>query len=144
MRYSLVNKVWVTEGEIRHRGGISIVWREEAGWQVEGATIFGSNVVSFTITEGQKIWYVVGSYVPTNNQPVVHWEEGVEALIFGNLDSHLAQPRDQWKEDLATAISSHGIAYQSMNFITRQIYRGEGDWSCSMWRYGRTISGRGD
>ena len=24
--------VWVTEVESRHRGGISVVWREDAGW----------------------------------------------------------------------------------------------------------------
>ena len=52
MHYRLGYKVWATEAEIRHRGGISMIWREEAGWQVEDAMIFGPNVVSFTIMAG--------------------------------------------------------------------------------------------
>ena len=38
--YSAGYKVWVTEAENRHRGGITIVWQEEEGWKVEGATSF--------------------------------------------------------------------------------------------------------
>ena len=47
-------KVWKTEAKIRHMGGIAIIWREETGWQVEGTTNYGTNVVSFTITVGWK------------------------------------------------------------------------------------------
>ena len=67
-----VYKVWATEVRSRHQGGIFIVWREEEGWEVEGAWRFGPNVVSFTVTSGQKCWYVVGEYVPPNDLPVVH------------------------------------------------------------------------
>ena len=31
-RYIAGHKLWATEADSRHRGGIAIVWREEAGW----------------------------------------------------------------------------------------------------------------
>ena len=68
-QYSLGYKVWATDSERRHRGGIAIVWREEEGWKVEVVTNFGPNMVSFTITSGRRRWYVVGAYAPPNDQP---------------------------------------------------------------------------
>ena len=73
---------------------ISIFWRNELCWQVEGTTIFGPNVVSFTITAGQKQWYVFGAYAPPNNQLKVHRVEqalahvpaGLETLLIGDLN----------------------------------------------------------
>ena len=67
MRYSLIYKVWATEAESRRRGGIVIVWRRMGGCQVEGATNFGPNVVSFKITTGRKRWYVVEQTCPPMN-----------------------------------------------------------------------------
>ena len=55
-----------------HRGGVSIVYREDTGWQVEGATRYGMNVVSFKITVGRKHWYISRSYLPPNDQQTVH------------------------------------------------------------------------
>ena len=61
--YSVGDKVWAAEAESRHMGGITIVWREEAGSQVEGASSFGTNVLSLTITEVRKHWYIFGAYI---------------------------------------------------------------------------------
>ena len=58
--------------ESRHRGRISIVWSEKAGWQVEGTTNYGSNVVSFIIKLGWELSYLDRAYVPPNNQLMVH------------------------------------------------------------------------
>ena len=71
-RYSAGCRVWETEAESRHRGGIAVVCREAAGWQVEGVTHYGPNVVSFKIYAGWNHWYVVGAYMPPNNQLAVH------------------------------------------------------------------------
>ena len=38
MRYSAGYRVWEVEAESCHIGRIAIVWREEAGCQVEGVT----------------------------------------------------------------------------------------------------------
>ena len=53
-RYRVGYKVMVTKVDIRHRGGIDTIWWEEVGWKVEGATNYGLNMVSFTITAGWK------------------------------------------------------------------------------------------
>ena len=96
-------KVWLTQAENRHWGGISIIWREEAGWKVEGAMRFGTNVVSFTITTGRKIWNVFREYIPPSYQLAVHqvmqdlaYEPiRVDKLLVGDLKAYLAQPRYQ-------------------------------------------------
>ena len=63
MQYIMGYKVWKKEAGIRHRGGIYIIWQEEAGWQVEGTTSFGT-----ATTAGRKRWYVVGHMcTPTAN-----------------------------------------------------------------------------
>ena len=55
VQFSSGYKVCFTEAEIRHRGGITTIWREEGGWEVEGAKSFGPNVVSFIVTFGWKL-----------------------------------------------------------------------------------------
>ena len=50
---------------------------------------------------------------------------GVKALLFGDLNDHLVQPRDQHGEDLKTAIANNGIVDQSLHFIPRQRYKGK-------------------
>ena len=105
-------KVWETEVENRHWGDITIVWIGEEGWQVKGAKIFGTNVVIFTVILGRKRWYVVRAYVPPNNQLEIHRvahtlecrPDVVGALLVGNLNAYLVQPRDQREEDLAIII----------------------------------------
>ena len=76
-------------------GGIAIVLREEEGWGDEGVRSFGTNVVSFTVTSGQKRWYVVEAYVYPNNLPEVHQiahvlecgPEGVEKLLVVDINA---------------------------------------------------------
>ena len=83
------------EAKRRHRGDIAIVWQKEGVWEVEGARIFGTNVVSFTVMLGQKHWFVVQVYVTPNNQPAVHWVAqaltcrpvGVGKRIVGDLNT---------------------------------------------------------
>ena len=50
MSYISVYRVCSMEAESHHRGGIAIVWREEAVWNIEGARNYIPNVVSFIIT----------------------------------------------------------------------------------------------
>ena len=94
MRQSLGYKVWAMEAESRHGGG-GIVWRDEEVWGVVGVQNFGPNMVSFKVTSGRKLWYVVGAYVLLNNLPALHWithvlacvPEGVVMLIVGDLNA---------------------------------------------------------
>ena len=60
---------------------------------------------------GRKRCYVIGEYVPPNNQPMVNWEEqdmlhgleGVETLLARDLNALLTQPWYQHEEDLENA-----------------------------------------
>ena len=62
-----------TEAESRHRDGTVIIWREETGWQVKGTTNYGTDVVSFTIAEVWKHWFVIQEYATPRDQPDVNW-----------------------------------------------------------------------
>ena len=71
-RYSAGYKVWAMEAKNGHKGGIAIICQKEAGWHVECGTGFGTNVLIFQITEGQKLWYIIGAYGTPNNQTTVY------------------------------------------------------------------------
>ena len=58
--------VWVSEAEIWNWGRIAIAWRRYEGWQLEGETNYGPNMVSFMITVGWNQWYVIRAYIPPN------------------------------------------------------------------------------
>ena len=106
---------------------------------------------SFKITAGRKRWYVVGEYVPPNDQPTLHQVDqdllfdpmGVETLLASNIYIRLAQPQDQGEEYLVTAIANYGLVKHTLHFTPRHRYRGKGGWSWRMWRYRRTITVRG-
>ena len=63
-------------------------------------------MVSFTVTSGQKFWYIIGAYVPPNDLTAVHqishaltcWMEGVGRILVGDFNVFLAHLRDQWEE----------------------------------------------
>ena len=109
---------------------------------------FGPNMVSFTVTSGQKRWYVVREYVPPNDLPAVQQithalacgPEGVRKLLVGNLNNCLAHPRDQREEHLAIVIVGHGLTDQARHFIPRQIYQAKGNWKWRIRREGKPIS----
>ena len=95
MGFSSGYKLWATEADRRHRGEIAIVWREEEGWQVEGTSKFGINVVSFIVTLVRKCWYIVGAYLTPNDQPAINRvakilaceSVGVGTLLVGYLNA---------------------------------------------------------
>ena len=118
-------------------GGITIVWREADGWEVEGVQIFGPNVMSFIISLGRERWYRVGAYVSTNALPTVNQItqalecglKGMGKLLVRDLNTCLENPRDQWEEQLATVLVVHGLTDQARHFVPRQKYWSEGNWT---------------
>ena len=109
-------------------------------------------MVSFKITAGQKRQYFVAAYVPPNDQTILHWVEEdladgpawVETLLVNDLNARLAQPQDQHEDDSATTSASYRLVDQTVQLIPRRRYRGKGSCSWRIWRYGMTITGRGD
>ena len=65
-------------------------------------------------------------------------------LLVGNLNTRLAQPRNQREEELSTATTNHDLEDQTKKFIPWQCYRGEEGWTWNMRREGRTITDRED
>ena len=92
--------VCILEAEGRHWGVIPVVWREEAGYQVEGIVNFVPKMVSFLLTSGLQIWYVVGAYVPPNDSQDFHCVEHVlamapkrmDVIVLGDLNARLWEP----------------------------------------------------
>ena len=131
---SAVYNAWSTEAERLHRGEVVIIWREEAGWKIEGDTEYRPNMVSFKIMASWKKWSFVGVYVPPNDQMMVHWVEQAlaccrvrtETMVVVNPKPHLVQPRNRRKEDLAIAVANRGLEEQKLHLIPCQCYRGGG------------------
>ena len=104
--------------------------------------IFLPNVVSFVITSVRKCWYIVGSYVPPNDLPMVHWitqalscrPEEVGELLFGDLNACLENTRGEMEEQIATVLAGHGMTDQVRHFLPRRKYWVEGKWTWIMWR----------
>ena len=101
---------------------------------------------------GRKLWYVVGAYVPPNEQLAVHWiaqaltcgMEGAGKLLVGELNACLAQPRDPQEEYLATIITNHSLSDQAQHFMPRRRYQVEENWTWGVCREGKPISGIGN
>ena len=51
---------------------------------------------------------------------------GVETLLVGDLNAHLAQLQHQREEDLATTIANYRLVNQTLHFIPRPRYSGKG------------------
>ena len=89
---------------------------------MECTTKYGPNVISFVIMAGWNRWFVVGAYMPPNNQPTLHRVEkalaqcpvGTEMLLARDLNNRLEQPRKYSKEELTTYISNNGLEYQTL------------------------------
>ena len=111
-RHGAGYNVLVMEVEIRHKGGVSVVLRAAKGWQVENTANCGPNLVSLLLTSVARRWYVVGSYVPPNNRPIVNCVEQVlradpeelELILMGYLNARLGEPHVEREEDLAMAL----------------------------------------
>ena len=69
------------------------------------------------MTTGWQRWYVVGAYVPPNNQPTVErWEKalgkaakGTEVILLGDINVRLREPSDTREEEPATVVAACGL-----------------------------------
>ena len=133
-------------------GGVAVVGRAAKGWQVDSTARFGPNVVSFLLTLGARLWYVVGAYVNPNDAPDIHSVDkdlraspkGLDMVLMGDLNARPGDPHDKREEDLATALADRDLVNMTDYFLPRRRYRGESRWTWSMQREGRRATGKGD
>ena len=143
--YSVLEK----EAESCHHGGIVVLWREEVGWQVEGMSNFGPNLVRFLLTLGERRWYFGGDYVLPNDVPTGHQVDqeltekppGIENILMGDLNSKLENPRNEHEE---TILDDHDLEDACRHFTSRRKFRGRGRRAWQMQQEGRQVMGRGD
>ena len=96
-------------------------------------------------------WYVVGAYVPPNDNPDVHRmeqvpkavPEGVEVIMLGELNFRMRDPHDEREEYLATTLADCGLVDITYHFLPRRRYRGDRYWTCRIQREGRKVKGGG-
>ena len=103
----MAQDTWYEQQRLRAAtGGGVVVWREDAGWQVEGVYKYGPNVVGFLLTSGGCSWYVLESYVTPNDVSAVHWVEqvlvvkpkGVDTIFLGDLNARLGGTHGELEE----------------------------------------------
>ena len=94
-------------------------------------------MVSFFLTSGSRIWYVVGAYMTPNDALAIHYIEpafevaskGMEVILLGGLNVMLRKPRDAREDELVTALSDSGLVDVTDHFMTRRRYIGAGSWT---------------
>ena len=101
---------------------------------------FIPNVARLLLTLGSWRWYVIRAYVPPNNVPAVHsiehaleaYTKVMEAILLGDLNAKLREPRDARDEYLVTALADSGIVDMISQFIPRRRYIGVVSWLWQM------------
>ena len=84
--------------------------------------------VDFLLTTDCNCWCVVGSYIPYNEQPVVHRVKQslallpapIYILLMGDLNTQIKRPREHCKGGLVTSIAAHGLEDQAQHFLSQR------------------------
>ena len=56
--------ILATDAPSAHCGGVALLYKESAQFELEEATIRGNNVISFELETGSERYFVVGAYIP--------------------------------------------------------------------------------
>ena len=94
-------------------------------------------MLSFWLTTRRRRWYVIGAYVPTNDEPnIAQVEEalentvkGVEVILIGHLNVSLREPCGVQEEELVMVVRACGMYDMTAHFMPRRRYRGYGRWT---------------
>ena len=108
--------------------GIEGVWREDAGWQVEGIVNFSRDVARLLMALWLRRWYIFGAYLPPNNAPAVHHMEQalsaapkrMEVILIRDLNARFPEPQNSIEEDIATDLSDYGLVDMTAHFTLRR------------------------
>ena len=70
--------------------------------------------------------------------------KGIEAILLGDINVRLMEPREIREDELASALVDSRLGNMTEHFTPRRRYRGKGSWMRQMSREGRLVTGRGD
>ena len=110
-----------------------MVLRGSAGWQVDITVNFCPNVMIFLLTLRERLWYIVGAYVPPKDVPAVHRmaqaikavPKGLEIILTGDLNLRLRDLCDKHEDDLTTVLADRGLFSMINHIMPQRRYSGE-------------------
>ena len=93
---------------IRHHVGVEIFYRELPHFVVEAHQNHGLNIVSFQLETRYRCWFVVGCYLPLDNDTSIKCFIGemvqhpckAELLVVGNLNTNLGGPEGSDRDEV--------------------------------------------
>jgi hypothetical protein len=63
--------VVATKARSKAQGGVALIYRESEYWTVESVKRFGSDVISFQLATGQKLYSCVGGHIPPKDESII-------------------------------------------------------------------------
>ena len=88
--------------------------------------MFGTNVVGFQMSTGERRWYIEGCYLAPDNTLTIESvvaalnerPRGAELLVAGDFNVNLLEPEGNRRgEDIAAAMAAEGIKDMSAHFL---------------------------
>ena len=113
-----------------HQGGVALIWRESEGqgFLVEAAHIVSPNVPTFQLITGDKLFFVIGAYIPPADTTGVDdlraaWAKcppNCKPLLLGDLNFDFQAPRTEREEIIADFIDEINLADMSRKYVQRR------------------------
>ena len=114
------------DAPIRHCGGVAIFHWTAPHFAVEAVRKYGPNVIGFQLATGARRWYIVGCYLARDDTLTIDRvvealrdrPKGAELLVVGDLNTNLAAPEGDKREDyIAATIVTEGLEDMSQHFL---------------------------
>ena len=113
-RTSAGYRVVATDAPSRHRGGVALLYREEADFAVEEVRTYGPNVISFEVVTGRRRWYIIRCYIATNDARTIErvvtalgdQPRGTALIVAGDFNTDLGEMASNGRgTEIAAAIT---------------------------------------
>ncbi|HEY9815724.1 MAG TPA: endonuclease/exonuclease/phosphatase family protein, partial [Candidatus Obscuribacterales bacterium] len=153
-RSCLGYSVAATRAVSPHQGGVALIYKDSAYWQIESLRKHGPNVISCELVSGFQRRPLVGAYIPPSgnyrltlaaiDQAMDRFtpEERLRAILLGDLNVNLASPQGARAVEIATALDTHGLEDLVPHFYQRSRFGYGTTWR--QCRNGQWINSRCD
>ena len=128
-RASAGYRVVATDAPIRHRGGITLFYREGAGFAVEEVRTYGPTVLSFEVGTGRRRWYIIGCYLAPDDARTIEQvvtaigdqPRGTALVVVGYLNTDLGDMEcDGRGTEISAAITEAGLEDMAAHFLPKK------------------------